>query len=41
LGLPVAAEQKAEIIVPRDNTLQLDAIDQKNCQGDFALADMV
>src|ERR1700722_18055456 len=41
LGLTVPAQQHAEIVEPGDVALQLDAVDQEEGHGRFALADRV
>jgi hypothetical protein len=41
LNLPVTAKQHAEIVEPGDVALKLDAIDQVDGDGCFALADGV
>jgi hypothetical protein len=41
LRMPVTAQKNAEIVKPRDDALQLDAIDEKNGQRDLLLSDMI
>jgi len=41
LRLAVTAQQHAEIVEPGDVALKLDAIDQEDGDGGFALADRI
>jgi hypothetical protein len=41
LRMTVASQQHAEIIEPRDHTLQLHPIHQEDGEGSLVLADMV
>ncbi|MDR6265370.1 hypothetical protein GGE09_002378 [Roseobacter sp. N2S] len=39
--MAVTTQQNAEIIEPGDHALQLDPVDQKNCDGNFGFANIV
>ena len=41
LGMPVAAQQYAEIVEPCDDTLQFDAIDQEDRERNLVLTDKI
>ena len=41
LGMPVAAQQDAEIIEPGYDTLQLDAVDQEDRERNLVLTDKI
>src|SRR5690554_4803743 len=41
LGLGVPTEQQTEIVEPRDDALQFDAVDEKDRHGDFLLTNVV
>ena len=41
LGMPVSAQQDAEIIEPRHDTLQFHTVDQKDRQWCFLLANVI
>jgi hypothetical protein len=41
LGMPVAAQQYAEIVEPGDDTLQFDAIDQEDRDRNFVFTDKI
>jgi hypothetical protein len=39
--MSIPTEQQTEIVEPGDDALQLDAVDQKNGQRNFAFSDVV
>jgi hypothetical protein len=41
LRLTITAQQHAKIIKPGNHTLQLYAVNQEDCDGDFGLANVV
>jgi len=41
LGMPIAPQQDTKIIKPRNNALQLHAIDQEDCEGSLVLTNVV
>jgi hypothetical protein len=41
LGMPVASQQKAEIVEPGDDSLELDAIDEEDRERDLILPDEI
>jgi hypothetical protein len=41
LGMPVSPQQQTEIVEPRDNALELYAIDEENRERDFILPQVV
>jgi hypothetical protein len=41
LGMSVAPQQNGKLIEPRDNALQLDAIDKEDSNRRFILADII
>jgi hypothetical protein len=41
LGMPVAAQQYAEIVEPGDDTLQFDAVDQEDRERNLVLTDKI
>ena len=41
LRMPIASQQHAEIIEPRDNALQLHSVHEKDRERDFCLTDMI
>lgn len=41
LGVTIPAQENTEIVKPGDNALQLDAIDQEDCEWNFLFSDVV
>ena len=41
LGMPISPQEHAEIVEPGHHPLQLHAIDEKNCEGDFCFTYMI
>jgi len=41
LRMPVAAQKHTEIVKPGDDTLQLNSIDEENCERNLILSDKV
>ena len=41
LGMPIAAQQNAEIIKPGDDTLQFHAVDQEDCKRHLVFTDKI
>ena len=41
LGVSVATQEQWKIVKPGDNSLQFDAVDQKDSDGYFVFADII
>ena len=41
LNVAIEAQKDAKVVKPTDDTLQLDPVDEKHCDGKFVLSNMI